>query len=61
MPYFRLQFDQSEAVSSVSNGQSDEQLNCTKRVRTPVRLLLHSLSDKYPWEEYEPLIHPAMC
>ena len=30
-----------------------------KRVRTPVALL-HSLSDKYPWERYEPLIPPDM-
>ena len=27
--------------------------NCSKRVRTPV-VLLHSLSDKYPWKRYEP-------
>ena len=35
------------------NGQSDGLRNCSKRVRTPVALL-RSLSDKHPWERYEP-------
>ena len=32
--------------------------NCIERVRTPVALL-RSLSDKYPWERYEPPYPPS--
>ncbi len=32
--------------------------NCSMRVRTPVALL-RSLSDKYPWEKYEPPYSPS--
>ena len=46
-------------VSSWCNGKSDGLRNRSKRVRTPVALL-RSLSGKYPWERYEPLILPAM-
>ena len=36
----------------VGGGDIVMQWNLSKQVRTPVALL-HSLSDKYPWEKYE--------
>ena len=45
-------------VSSWCNGKSDGLRNHTKQVHTPVTLL-HSLSDKYPWERYEPPYPPS--
>ena len=44
--------------SSWCNGESDGLRNRSTRVRTPVALL-HSLSDKYPWERYEPPYPPS--
>ena len=43
----------NRGVSSCCNGLSDGLQNWSMRVHTPVALL-HSLSDKYPWERYEP-------
>ena len=38
--------------------KSDRLWNRSKRIRTPV-VLLRSLSDKYPWERYEPTYPPS--
>ena len=50
-------FKSREGVSSGSNGYSDGLWNRNKRVWTPVALL-HSLSNKYSWERYEPIYPP---
>ena len=45
-------------VSSLCNGYKTGLRNHSVWVWTPVALL-HSLSDKYPWERYEPLYPPS--
>ena len=45
-------------VSLWCNGFLDGLRNRCKPVRTPVALL-QSLSDKYPWERYEPPYPPS--
>ena len=45
-------------MSSWFNGYNNRLQNRSKRVQTPVALL-RSLSDKYPWERYEPPYPPS--
>ena len=48
-----LFFRDATGLSTWCHGESDGLRNRRKRLQTPVALL-RSLSDKYPWERYEP-------